>query len=282
MSYADLSKIVPLDDASNDEWLKNYIEKDRLAKEEEEAAELAAKQAAAQAKFRQGQDMQAASRQGQESPEKILVKRKKRRTVHIEDDDNSEEIKRLTISLHRFQESYERLELFGKTIPDSLKDKAVRALESEDVDKLRVAELLLKSCLGGNICSPPAQADFIMGTVHPIIETYATRMGYNLTGFTQVANKACAMPLLSYLIRHDPLSGYQLPPAAELALAYAGAIAMVYTINKTNKAPTSSPAECSPPAQEGSQQAEILFTTDPPLSSPDGPCGLSMPLPNLD
>ena len=55
MSYADLSKIVPLDDASNDEWLKTYIEKDRLAKEEEEAAELAAKQAAA---------MQAQSREG--------------------------------------------------------------------------------------------------------------------------------------------------------------------------------------------------------------------------
>ena len=282
MSYADLSKIVPRDDASNDEWLKNYIEKDRLAKEEEEAAELAAKQAAAQAKSRQGEDMQAAQ---PASPEKILVKRKKRRTVHIEDDDNSEEIKRLTISLHRFQESYERLELFGKTIPDSLKDKAIRALESEDVDKLRVAELLLKSCLGGNICSPPAQADFIMGTVHPIIETYATRMGYNLTGFTQVANKACAMPLLSYLIRHDPLSGYQLPPAAELALAYAGAIAMVYTINKSNKAPDAtspSPAEGSPPGQEGSQQEQIQPSRDEILFSTEPPAGLEMPLPNLD
>ena len=279
MSYADLSKIIPRDDASNDEWLKNYIEKDRLAKEEEEALELA--------------DSLAQQRESpaQQSPEKILVKRKKRRTVYIEDDDNSEEVKRLTISLHRFQESYERLELFGKVIPDTLKDKAAKALETEDVDKLRVAELLLKSCLGGYICSPPAQADFIMGTVHPIIETYATRMGYNLTGFTQVANKACAMPLLSYLIRHDPLSGYQLPPAAELALAYAGAIAMVYTINKSNKAQNvTSPFPCGegrPAGQEdrppgGSQQAEILFSTEPPCPSQTGPCDMSMLLPNLD
>ena len=276
MSYADLSKIIPRDDASNDEWLKNYIEKDRLAKEEEEAVELAAKQFLSP-DGREGREPAGRSLP-QESPEKILVKRKKRRTVYIEDDDNSEEVKRLTISLHRFQESYERLELFGKVIPDTLKDKAAKALETEDVDKLRVAELLLKSCLGGNICSPPTQADFIMGTVHPIIETYATRMGYNLTGFTQVANKACAMPLLSYLIRHDPLSGYQLPPAAELALAYAGAIAMVYTINKSNKAqnvPSPNPAE-------GSQQAEILFSTEPPCHSQTGPCDLSMPLPNLD
>ena len=198
--------------------------------------------------------------------------------MYIEDDDHSEEVKRLTISLHRFQELYERLELFGKAIPDALKDKAAKALETEDVDKLRVAELLLRSYLGGNMFSPPAQADFIMGTVHPIIETYATRMGYNLTGFTQVANKACAMPLLSYLIRHDPLSGYQLPPAAELALAYAGAIAMVYAVNKSNKAPdvaSPNPAESSQQEQIQPSRDEILFTTDPPA-------GLEIPLPNLD
>ena len=254
-----------------------YIEKDRLAKEEEEAAELAAKQAAAM----QAQSLPGGQRRGQQdqaSPEKILVKKKKRRTVYIEDNDHSEEVKRLTISLHRFQESYERLELFGKAIPDALKDKAAKALETEDVDKLRVAELLLRSYLGGNMFSPPAQADFIMGTVHPIIETYATRMGYNLTGFTQVANKACAMPLLSYLIRHDPLSGYQLPPAAELALAYAGAIAMVYAVNKSNKAPdvaSPNPAESSQQEQIQPSRDEILFTTDPPA-------GLEIPLPNLD
>ena len=77
MSYKDLSKIVPNDvDGSNEEWLENYIEKDRIAKQEEADAEAAAKEAI--------------------EPERIIVS-KKRRTVYVEED-NSEEIKSLLLS----------------------------------------------------------------------------------------------------------------------------------------------------------------------------------------
>ena len=47
MSYKDLSKIIPNDvEGSNEEWLENYIEKDRISKQEEADAEAAAKQTA--------------------------------------------------------------------------------------------------------------------------------------------------------------------------------------------------------------------------------------------
>ena len=47
MSYNNLSIIIPNDvKGSNEEWLENYIEKDRIAKQEEADAEAAAKQVA--------------------------------------------------------------------------------------------------------------------------------------------------------------------------------------------------------------------------------------------
>ena len=177
MSYKDLSKIVPNDvDGCNEEWLENYIEKDRIAKQEEADAEAAALQS---------KNDEQHSSTFREEPERIVEK--KRRTVYIEKDD-SEEIKKIIVKLQRYQESYDMLEMLGKPIPEKLKDKVIKALECEDVEKLRVVHLLLKSCVGGEFDSPPTQTQYILGTVNPMIETYGTKLGYDLTGFAQVAS----------------------------------------------------------------------------------------------
>ena len=173
---------------------------------------------------------------GDESVCSKPVKKSKRVKI-IRDDDDEEEQKDLINRLIRWRMSFAFFDSVKKDIAPCLRSKVDKTLTANakkavSVALLKEIELELQAAVGSSMDSPPTQADFILKNVNPAIEGTVTSMGYDIRGFSQLANMHCKEPLVLALIEHDVMAGKKPSPLVMLTISYLSVMQCTYYSNK--------------------------------------------------
>ena len=212
MSYADLDSVLPKGPDGSTEMLKEYIEEGNLSMPKE-ATNL---------------------ENVGKLPDHIMHHFKPPKEEFDKD-----EVDKLIARLKRWRMSYNYFESVRKPISPALQlrvDKAIASVTLEGApmapNKLEALILELQSAVGSDLDAPPAQADFILSKVNPVLEAAAINAGYDINGFSQFAGVHCKEPLVLALIEHDLLAGKKPSPLLMLAVSYLGVIQFTYYNNK--------------------------------------------------
>ena len=240
MSYADLDSVLPKGPDGSTEMLKEYIEEGNLSipKEANNLENV------------------------EKLPDHIMHHFKPPKEVEFNKEEK-DEVDKLIARLKRWRMSYNYFESVRKPISPALQlrvDKAIASVTLEGAhmapNKLEALILELQSAVGSDLDAPPAQADFILSKVNPVLEAAAINAGYDINGFSQFAGIHCKEPLVLALIEHDLLAGKKPSPLLMLAVSYLGVIQFTYYNNKLKSRGTpSNPSDHDPAGQSAGQSA---------------------------
>ena len=202
---------------------------------------------------------------GDESVRSEPVKKSKRVKI-IRDDDDEEEQKDLINRLKRWRMSFAFFDSVKKDIAPCLRSKVDKVLTANakkavSVALLKEIELELQAAVGSSMDSPPTQADFILKNVNPAIEGTVTSMGYDIRGFSQLANMHCKEPLVLALIEHDVMAGKKPSPLVMLTISYLSVMQFTYYSNKAaamQKMQESKPQDAAPETKSAAEACSEL------------------------
>lgn len=245
MPYLNLDKILPDGVDQSDVILHEYLDADSTVNEERvESNEIDAS--------------------GDESEP---VKKSKRVKI-IRDEDDEEEQKDLINRLKRWRMSFAFFDSIKKDIAPCLRSKVDKTLTANakkavSVALLKEIELELQAAVGSSMDSPPAQAEFILKNVNPAIEGTVTSMGYDIRGFSQLANMHCKEPLVLALIEYDVMAGKKPSPLVMLTVSYLSVMQFTYYSNKA--AAMQKMQESKPPVEQETKTAEEASSELPDL-----------------
>ena len=251
MSYADLDSVLPKGPDGSTEMLKEYIEEGNLSIPKEPASQEYI----------------------EKLPDHIMHHFKPKEP---KEEFDAVEVDKLIARSKRWRMSYNYFESVRKPISPALQlmvDKAIASVTLEGApmapNKLEALILELQSAVCSDLDAPPAQADFILSKVNPVLEAAAINAGYNINGFSQFAGVHCKEPLVLALIEHDLLAGKKPSPLLMLAVSYLGVIQFTYYNNKlkTRGTPSnpSDPTGHDPAGQSAGQSVEERCEALPPL-----------------
>ena len=149
-----------------------------------------------------------------------------------------------------------------------MKNKIDKALvDGSNLAVLHSIEQELISCVGGDITSPPKQADIILNNLNPVVENLLINFGYDVTGFSEVAKVSCRKSLVRTLIDANLTGDKKIPPSIQFLLIYMSSLSMVYSHNKLRKQQIQTAPEAPPDLEQESQPS-------PPPSSQLAPPSL--------
>ena len=153
--------------------------------------------------------------------------------------------------LRRWRESYQEFEKDGVVFSKKLKTKIDKALvDGSNLVILKSIEQELVSCVGGDITSPPKQADIILNNLNPVVENLLINFGYDVTGFSEVAKHSCRKSLVRTLIDANLTGDKKIPPSIQFLLIYASSLSMVYSHNKLRKEQIKTALEAPPDLEQ--------------------------------
>ena len=251
MSYIDMDKILPQSVDTSDEILKEYINNDRSGQPSEPLDDRSG-----QSKKEDSDDSDDDSR-GQ--PRGLKAKPLKYLPIANDPEQNN-----MIIKLRRWRASFSFFETVKKPIPVALKSKVDKILTDNakkivPIDVLHEVEIELQQAVGSGMDTPPTQADFILKTVNPSLESTLVGMGYDISGFSQLAAVHCKEPLVLALIEHDLMGGRKPSPLLMATISYLGVMQFAYYNNKLRHDPSGQsgaavdPSRHAVPAQSGSE-----------------------------
>ena len=113
---------------------------------------------------------------------------------------------------------------------------------------LQSIEQELIASMGGDITSPPKQVDIILNNLNPTVESML--IGYDITGFSEVAKVSCRKSLVSILIKANITGGKKIPPSIQFILLYAGSLSAIYNHNKLRKEQIKNALEAPPELEQ--------------------------------
>ena len=180
--------------------------------------------------------------------------------------DDEEEQKDVVNRLKRWRMSFAFFESVKKDIATGLRSKVDKVLTANakkavPIALLKEIELELQAAVGSSMDSPPTQADFILKNVNPAIEGTVTSMGYDIRGFSQLANMHCKKPLVLALIEHDVMAGKKPSPLVMLTISYLSVMQFTYYSNKAaamQKLQESKPQEAAPETKSAAEACSEL------------------------
>ena len=258
MPYLNLDKILPDGVDQSDAILHEYLDADTTVNEERvESNDNVINDDNASG----DESVRSEPVTGSGSP----VKKSKRVKI-IRDDDDEEEQKDLINRLKRWRMSFAFFDSVKKDIAPCLRSKVDKTLTANakkavSVALLKEIELELQAAVGSSMDSPPAQADFILKNVNPAIEGTVTSMGYDIRGFSQLANMHCKEPLVLALIEHDVMAGKKPSPLVMLTVSYLSVMQFTYYSNKAaamQKMQESKPPEAVPETKSAEEAISEL------------------------
>ena len=177
MWYIDMDKILPQSVDTSDEILKDYITNDRSGDPPGDPPG----QTSAAPHSDSDSDSDDVSR-GQ--PRGLKAKPLKYLPVANDPEQNN-----MIVKLRRWRASFSFFETVHKPIPVALKSKVDKILTDNakkivPIDVLHEVEIELQQAVGSGMDTPPTQADFILKTVNPSLESTLVGMGYDISGFS--------------------------------------------------------------------------------------------------
>ena len=181
-----------------------------------------------------------------------------------EEEEAKEEIV-LMGKLRRWRESYQEFEKDGVVFSKKLKNKIDKAsVDGSNLAVLHSIEQELISCVGGDITSPPKQADIILNNLNPVVENLLINFGYDVTGFSEVAKVSCRKSLVRTLIDANLTGDKKIPPSIQFLLIYMSSLSMVYSHNKLRK----EQIQTAPEAPPDLEQEKVSQPSPSPSSQP--------------
>ena len=227
MSYKNIDKIIPPDSGVN----TKLFEPDEEDLPEPQPEEEQPQQPQPHVQFPCALPSQVADLQMGDMQRRMAKIEKSK----AEEDEAKEEIV-LMGKLRRWRESYREFEKDGVVFSKKLKNKIDKALvDGSNLAILKSIEQEIISCVGGDITSPPKQADIILNNLNPVVENLLINFGYDVTGFSEVAKVSCRKALVRTLIDANLTGDKKIPPSIQFLLIYASSLSMVYSHNKLRK-----------------------------------------------
>ena len=242
-----MDKILPQSVDTSDEILKEYVTNDRSGQPSEPSDDRSV-----QSKKEDSDDSD------DDQPKGLKAKPLKYLPVANDPEQNN-----MIVKLRRWRASFSFFETVNKPIPVALKSKVDKILTDNakkivPIDVLHEVEIELQQAVGSGMDTPPIQADFILKTtVNPLLESTLVGMGYDISGFSQLAAVHCKEPLVLALIEHDLMGGRKPSPLLMATISYLGIMQFAYYNNKLRRDPPdqSNPSGPAVPAQSGVTQA---------------------------
>ena len=222
----DMNKILPQSIDTSAEKLKEYITDDRSG------------DPPGQSKREDSDDSDSDSAGRPDAAQQKGLKSKPVKYLQIA---NDPEQNNMIIKLRRWRASFSFFETVNKPIPVALKSKVDKILNDNakkivPIDVLHEVEIELQQAVGSGMDTPPTQADFIFKKVNPSLESTLVGMGYDISGFSQLAAVHCKELLVLALIEHDVMGGRKPSPLLMATISYLGVMQFAYYNNKLRQA----------------------------------------------
>lgn len=210
MDYLDMNKVLPLSADSSDMILQEYAVKEKVDSSSDSEAE---------------------------SVQSVKERKPRKKEPEVVADADQQH---MINKLRKWRASFTFFESINKPISSSLKSRVGKILMDNakkpiPITQLEEIELELQQSVSSSLDSPPTQADCVLKTVNPAIESGLTGMGYDISGFSQLANIYCKEPLVLAMIEYDILSGKKPSPLLMAAVVYLSMIQIACYNNKAKK-----------------------------------------------
>ena len=266
-----MDKILPQSVDTSDEILKEYINENSTDPSDQSSA---AKHSGD--RFDQNAAQHSDSDSDSSGQTKVL-KSKPAKPLKYLPVANDPEQNNMIVKLRRWRASFSFFETVKKPIPVALKSKVDKILTDNakkivPIDVLHEVEIELQQTVGSGMDTPPTQADFILKTVNPSLESTLVGMGYDISGFSQLAAIHCKEPLVLALIEHDLMGGRKPSPLLMATISYLGVMQFAYYNNKLRRDPPVDPSG-DPSGQRPDPSGQSRPSADPSGQRPSAQSG---------